>query len=133
MPHAVKNQGLNERTYLLQYELSKKIPRGIGILSKLRDFVSIVILSQVYYSLTYPVLTYAVLVWGHTYKNNLHPLVVLQKNAMRIMTFSGYREYTSPLLKTLKLLKFLDLVYINLASFMLQYGLGNLPADFDDF
>ena len=38
------------------------------------------------------------------------------------MTSSGFREQTSLLFKTLKLLKFLDLVYINTASFMLQYG-----------
>ena len=49
------------------------------------------------------------------------------------MTFSGFREHMSLLFKTLKLLKLLDLVYVNTASFMLQYGLGNLPADFDDF
>ena len=115
------------------FELSKKVSRGIGILFKLRDFVSTEILIQVYYSLIYPFLIYAVLVWGHTYKSNLHPLVILQKKAMRIMTFSGFREHSSPLFKRQKLLKFLDIVYVNTASFMLQYGLGNLPADYDDF
>ena len=54
------------------FELSKKVSRGIGILFKLRDFVSTDILIQVYYSLIYPFLIYAVLVWGHTYKSNLH-------------------------------------------------------------
>ena len=49
------------------------------------------------------------------------------------MTSSGYRDYTSPLFKTLKLLRFLDIIYISTASFMLLYGSGNLPADFDDF
>jgi hypothetical protein len=72
---------------------------------------------------------YAVLVWGQTYKSNLHPLLILQKKAMRIMTFSGFREHTFPLFKALKLLKFLDLVYVNTATFMFQYSLGNLPAD----
>ena len=115
------------------FELSKKLSRGIGILFKLRDFVSTDILIQVYYSLINPFLIYAVLVWGHTYKSNLHPLVILQKKAMRIMTFSGFREHSFPLFKRLKLLKFLDIIYVNTASFMLQYGLGNLPADYDDF
>ena len=49
------------------------------------------------------------------------------------MTFSGFREHSSPLFKRLKLLKFLDIIYVNTASLMLQYGLGNLPADYDDF
>ena len=76
---------------------------------------------------------YAVLVWGHTYKSNLHPLLILQKKAMRIMTFSGFREHTSTIFKALNLLKFLDLVYVNTVPFMFQYGSGNLPADFCGF
>jgi hypothetical protein len=61
------------------FELCKKISKGIGILFKLRDFFSIDTLIQVYYSVIYPFLMYAVLVWGHTYKSNLHPLLILQK------------------------------------------------------
>ena len=53
-------------------ELSKKISRGISILLKL-------ILKQVYHSIIYSFLTYAVMVWGNTYKTNIQPLVVLQK------------------------------------------------------
>ena len=49
------------------------------------------------------------------------------------MTFSSFREHTSPIFKALNLLKFLDLVYVNTASFMFQYGSGNLPADFCGF
>ena len=48
------------------------------------------------------------------------------------MTFSGFRERTFSLFKRQKLLKFLHLVHVNTASYMLQYGLGNLPVDFDD-
>ena len=57
-------------------------------------------------------------------------ILILQKKAMRIMTFSGFREHTSPIFKALNLLKYLDLVYVNTASFMFQYCSGNLPADF---
>ena len=87
----IMDHNLNWKDHV--FELSKKLSRGIGILFKLRDFVSTDILIQVYYSLIYPFLIYAVLVWGHTYKSNLHPLVILQKKAMRIMTFSGFREH----------------------------------------
>ncbi len=51
---------LNWKDHVL--ELSKKISRGIGMLFKLRDFVFIDILIQVYYSVIYPFLMYAVLV-----------------------------------------------------------------------
>ena len=61
------------------HKLSKKIARGIGILSKPRHFVSQAILVQVYYSITYSFLVYGVLIWGNTYKTNIQPLVILQK------------------------------------------------------
>ena len=53
------------------HELSKKIARGIGILSKLRHLVSQAILVQVYYSIIYSFLVYGVLIWGNTYKTNI--------------------------------------------------------------
>ena len=91
------------------YELSKKISRGIGILLKLRNFVSTHILKQVYHSIIYSFLTYAVMVWGNTYKINIQPLVVRQKKAIRIITFSDYQAHTS-LFKELNLLKFVDII-----------------------
>ena len=63
------------------HELSKEIARGIGILSKLRHFVSQAILVQVYYSIIYSFLVYGVLIWGNTYKTNIQPLVILQKKS----------------------------------------------------
>ena len=76
-------------------ELSKTISSSIGILLKLRNFVTIDILIQVYYSIIYPFLIYGILVWGNTYKTNIEPLVILQKKAIRIITFSPYRSHTS--------------------------------------
>ena len=105
----------------------------IGILCKLRHFVSTDILVQVYYSIIYPYLTYAPLVWGHTYESNLNPLIILQKKAVRTMSFSAFRDHTSPLFKTLNLLKFLDIGYISTASFMFENDMGILPADFENF
>ena len=62
-------------------QLSKKISRGIGILSKLRHFVPIKILLQIYYSIIYPFLSYGVIIWVNTYNSNILPLVTLQKKA----------------------------------------------------
>ena len=41
-------------------ELSKKISRGIGIVAKLRHYISIDVLLQIYYAIIYSFLTYAV-------------------------------------------------------------------------
>ena len=67
------------------HEVSKKISRGIGILSKLRHFVTDDILIQLYYSLVYPFLTYGLVVWGNT--TTLKRVTTQQKQALRIITF----------------------------------------------
>jgi hypothetical protein len=99
------------------HELSKKISRIVGILLKLRHFFPIKILVQLYYSIIYPFLSYDVLIWGNTYISNIQPLVILQKKAVRIMTFSEYRSHTSPLFKRLNLLKLIDIVYLDTSFF----------------
>ena len=115
------------------HELSKKLARSIGVLSKLRHFVPMGILIQLYHAIIFPFLIYSVIVWGNTYQSNLHPIVVLQKKAIRIITFFASREHTSPLFKKLNLLKFYDIVYVNTAFFVHQYSNAKLPDVFSDF
>ena len=110
----------------------KKIARGIGILSKLRHFVSQAILVQVYYSIIHSFLVYGVLIWGNTYKTNIQPLVILQKKAVRIITFSDFKAHSSPLFKNLNLLKLPDIKKLYTASFMHQYNKGTLLENFNN-
>ena len=59
--------------------VSKKICRTIGLMYKLRHYVSKNILVMLYYSLIHPFSIYAVPVWGNanvTYLNSIH---ILQK------------------------------------------------------
>ena len=44
--------------------ISKKIKRNIGILSKLRHYVSLKTLANLFYSLIYPFLIYGITAWG---------------------------------------------------------------------
>ena len=58
------------------------------ILSKPRYYVNSDILVKLYYALIYPFLTYGLISWGNTYSSTTQPLFILQKRAMRMMTFS---------------------------------------------
>ena len=60
-------------------ELTKKISRGIGLLYKLRPFVTTNILTNVYYAIIYPFLLYGIVIWGAASKNLLNPILILQK------------------------------------------------------
>ena len=89
--------------------IAKKIKGSVGVLSKLRYYVHTNILINLYYTLIYPFLIYCIIVWGNTYPSTIQPLFVLQKKAMRIMTFSEYNEHSSPLFKLLNIIKIFDL------------------------
>ena len=114
------------------HEVSKKISRGIGILSKLRHFVTDDILTQLYYSLVYPFLAYGLVVWGNTYATTLKPIVTLQKQALRIITFSKRDAQSSPIFSQLGLTKFMDLVTTQTATFIFQCYHNLLPKAFDN-
>jgi hypothetical protein len=74
----------------------KKIKRTIGIISKLRYYVNKSILLNIYYALVHPFLIYGILAWGNTYPTTLKPLKILQKKAIRLMTFSKFDAHKPP-------------------------------------
>ena len=113
--------------------ISSKIKRCIGILSKIRHSVTDLVLVKVYYSLIYPFLTYGLITWGTTYQTALLPLITLQKRAVRKITFSEYNCHSSPLLRKLKILKVIDLIYLYCALFMYDYYSNRLPLILNDF
>ena len=78
----------------------------IGIVYKLRHYVSIHVLKQLYYTLIYPYLNYAVVVWGKTYPSNLNKLCSLQNKCIRCTFFAYSRESSQVFYKLLDILKF---------------------------
>ena len=60
-------------------ELNKKVSRSIGILYKLRPFVTQKILCNVYYAIVYPFLLYGIVLLGNTSKTILELIHILQK------------------------------------------------------
>jgi hypothetical protein len=68
-------------------KVSKKIKRNIGAISRVRHFVGSNILINLYYLLVYPYLIYGLVAWGNTYSSSINPLYILQKKAVRLMTF----------------------------------------------
>ena len=59
--------------------ISKKIKRNIGI--KLRHYVNLKTVTNLYYSLIYPFLIYGITAWGSTFKSALTPIINLQKKS----------------------------------------------------
>ena len=108
-------------------ELSVKLSRATGMLSKIRYYVSKETLHMVYYGIFSSLLIYGSQVWGQ--QNAVtKKLQILQNKALRIMYFQPPRTSATPLLKMSNILKIND--YINLQNFLLTYRSlkGQLPS-----
>ena len=109
----------------------KKVKRNIGIFCcKLRFNVQTSILVSLYYALLYPFLIYGLLAWGNTYPTTLQPIFMLQKKAVRLITFSSFDAHSIPLFKKLSILKMNDLVEYYVAISMFKYNNNLLPPVF---
>ncbi len=108
-------------------ELSTKLSRAVGMLSKIRYYVSKETLHMVYYGIFSSLLTYGSQIWGQ-HNNIIKRLQVLQNKALRIMYFQPPRTSATPLLKESTILKVSDL--INLQNFLLARDClkGDLPT-----
>ena len=111
----------------------KKTKRNIGLISKLRYFVNTNTLVSLYCALIYPFFIYSLTAWGNTYESNVRPLFILQKRAIRIITFSSFTEHTSPIFKSLKIVKFFDIVKLITSVFMYKFHRKLLPSIFSNF
>ena len=110
-------------------ELSKKLSRANGILSKLRHNAPLELCLQVYYAIFYSHLTYGCNIWGLTTEENLNKIEVLQKKCLRIMTFSDFNSHTNPLFIDLKLLKVRDIIKLNQLKLVYEFYKNALPID----
>ena len=113
--------------------IAKKIKRNIGIISKLRHYVGHKILVNLYYVLVYPFLIYGMLAWSNTYPSTIQPLFILQKRAMRIITFSKFDASSSPLFRNLNIIKLHVLAKLHIAIFIYKFHNRLLPSVFDEF
>ena len=73
-----------------------KISKSIGIIAKIRHYVSRRVLLSVYNSLIVPYLTYGVCAWENCALTFQRKIVNLQKRAIRLIYFSKSKEHTVP-------------------------------------
>ena len=65
---------------------------------KLRPFLPLNVLKNVHYNLVYSHIVYAIEVWGSAFKTEMDKILILQKKAMRLMTFmDSYPTILGPL------------------------------------
>ena len=113
--------------------ISSKLSRSIGVLSKLRHFLPSRIMVSIYNAIILPHLNYCNEIWGKTYKVHVDKLYILQKRAIRLVTNSDFRSPISlPHFVKLKIIPLFELVKLNISIFMFKYHKGILPAVFNN-
>ena len=107
--------------------ISKKISRSIGIMYKMRPFLSLKTMKTLYYSLIYSHLIYAIEIWGTASKTELEKILILQKRAMRMMTFTdiypsvpGPLSPSDPIFAKLEALKVIDIYKYQVSKFVFK-------------
>ena len=110
--------------------LTRKISKSLGIIYKSSFCLNKNSSYTLYYSLVYPYLYYCACLWGLTYHSYLKRLVTLQKRAVRMISRSAFDAHTDPIFKSLKLLKFENIVALHVAKIMYLYKNGQLPESF---
>jgi hypothetical protein len=87
-------------------DICNTISKRLSYLSRLKEFLTIPLLKQIFNAIILPVFDYGSTVWSHTYPTHLKRIVSLQKRATRIVLKEGY-EY--PFNASLKRLNWLPI------------------------
>ena len=102
-----------------------KIAHGNRALINLRTYINLSTLKCAYYGPIYPHLQYCSSVWGQARKTSLKPVQTLQNNALKIMTNTRCLHSASLLHQKLQLLKFNDIVKLQLQLAKILHSVHN--------
>ena len=105
-----------------------KISRYVGILYRIKYYLPMYILFNIYNAFILSNVSYCNVIWANTYSTHLHKLFILQKKAIRFCTNSDFLSHSSPIFKRLYTLKLKDINLLQTASLMQRYYLNMLSS-----
>ena len=114
-----------------------RIARNNGIISKLRHYLTFPQMKQIYYSLIYPYISYAILAWGSAYKTHINKIQIKQNHFARLIFFAtDHGEHTEsalPLLNLLDVLTVHNVYRFHILKFTYLWHKGLLPKPFSNY
>ena len=109
-------------------QISKKLIKNNALLAKLRHFVSNDKLRTIYNALIQPHIDYGLVSWGAAADANLNKISLLQRKAIRIITFKKQEDDSAPLFKQEKLLPLNKCAILQNCKFIWKFVNSQLPA-----
>ena len=106
--------------------------RANALLFKIRNFVKVNTLKTIYYTIFDSHINYANVIWAQN-SNSVNRVSILQKKALRIITFQPRDCCSSPLFKKQNLLKFEDKIQLENALLVSKFFNNILPSIFDNW
>ena len=92
--------------------VASRISRSNGIIANFRHFFTLSQMRQLYYSIIYPYISYAILAWGSAYKSHINKIQTKQNHAIRLTFFA--RKFGKQTESALPLLiNLLDVLTVN--------------------
>ena len=107
--------------------LSTKLSRAIGMLSKIRHYVSADLLRTIYFSIFNSLITYGCQIWGQITNQHICRLIRLQNKAIRVINFANFRDHSLPLYSASNILKITDTIKMQNFLFVYDDLYGQLP------
>ena len=111
-------------------DIAKKLNRAKALLFAIRNNFNRHVLRTIYYAIFNTHINYANLIWRKNL-NAVSGIVILQKNALRIMSFWSRDSHSSPLFKSNHVLKLEDKILIENILFTNKSFNNLLPPIFD--
>ena len=113
-------------TEILQFHIeyvALKISKIIGVIARLRHFVSLCSLLNIYRSLIFPYMSNGLAAWGQATKPHLQKVIVLPKRVLLLMYFFLSPEDTSPI----------NMLYVEtVSSLMYDVSSSSVPSNISD-
>ncbi len=114
-------------------EPTKKLSRTTGIFFKIRHYLPLDILKNLYYSIFSSFLSYGSSTWGLSYDTYLAPLFLLQKKVLRTISSQPFLSSTTPIFHSLKILKLNDMINHEILKLVYKSLNGLSPSHFQNY
>ena len=112
--------------------LNNKLSRMLYFYRQAKNILTKRAMYSLYYSSIHSNLIFAIQIWSCTAETNLNPLILKQKQAIRILANSSYNAHTEPLFKSCEILPLKSLCSYFKVQFMQKFTQGFLPSSFND-
>jgi hypothetical protein len=109
-----------------------KISKSLYCLNRIKNFVTPSAMKMLYFAMVHSHIVYCLNVYSCANTTTLNPLKIKQKEAVRVISNSGYRDHTGPLFKRLAILPLVDLIKYSQLKFMHNFYHGKLPVSFNE-